>query len=201
MSFRAAKISFDGSHYIATPKEHFPQGRKRRRAARPQTLQETERKEQFEAAYKESQKLPHKERKAYMRKALEETIPDREQRRNTSSAITSESRPTPSAGKCDYPKKSTYRETGIFSVRSPIRMKSIQKRVLRNRFAIPLNTSLTAKAGSISAYGNAAEIRITVPKTGACRRRVRIHTFSNDTAETIFSRSARRRKCGIRLDT
>lgn len=80
MSFRAAKISFDGSHYIATPKEHFPQGCKRRRKARPQTLQEVEQKEQFEAAYKESQKLPRKERKAYMRKALEEVIPDKEQR-------------------------------------------------------------------------------------------------------------------------
>ncbi len=81
MSFRAAKISFDGSHYIATPKEHFPQGRKRRRTTRPQTLQEVEQKEQFEVAYKESQKLPRKERKAYMRKALEETIPDKEQRK------------------------------------------------------------------------------------------------------------------------
>ena len=81
MSFRAAKISFDGSHYIATPKEHFPQGCKRRRATRPQTLQEVEQKEQFEVAYKESQKLPRKERKAYMRKALEETIPDKEQRK------------------------------------------------------------------------------------------------------------------------
>lgn len=81
MSFRAAKISFDGSHYIATPKEPFPQGRKRRRTTRPQTLQEVEQKEQFEAAYKESQKLPRKERKAYMRKALEETIPDKEQRK------------------------------------------------------------------------------------------------------------------------
>ena len=81
MSFRAAKISFDGSHYIATPKEHFPQGRKRRRNARPLSVDESEKKEQFEAAYKESQKLPRKERKAYMRKALEETIPDKEQRK------------------------------------------------------------------------------------------------------------------------
>lgn len=81
MSFKAAKISFDGSHYIATPKEHFPQGRKRRQTTRPQTLREVQQKEQFEAAYKESQKLPRKERKAYMRKALEETIPDKEQRK------------------------------------------------------------------------------------------------------------------------
>ena len=81
MPYKAAKISFDGSHYIATPKENFPQGHKRRRAARPLSVDEVEKKEQFEAAYKESQKLPRKERKAYMRKAMEETIPDKEQRK------------------------------------------------------------------------------------------------------------------------
>ena len=80
MPYRAAKISFDGSHYIATPKENFPQGHKRRRATILPTPKEVEQKEQFEAAYKESQKLPRKERKAYMRKAMEEAIPDKEQR-------------------------------------------------------------------------------------------------------------------------
>ena len=80
MPYKAAKISFDGSHYIATPKENFPQGHKRRRASRPLSIEETETKEQFETAYKESQKLPRKERKAFMRKAMEETIPDKEQR-------------------------------------------------------------------------------------------------------------------------
>lgn len=80
MGFRAAKISFDGSHYIATPKENFPQGKKRRRSSHPTSEQETERKEQFETAYKESQKLPKKERKEYVKKAMKETIPDKEQR-------------------------------------------------------------------------------------------------------------------------
>ena len=80
MPYKAAKISFDGSHYIATPKENFPQGHKRRRASRPLSIEETETKAQFEAAYKESQQLPRKERKAFMRKAMEETIPDKEQR-------------------------------------------------------------------------------------------------------------------------
>ena len=42
MSYRAAKISFDGSHYIATPKENFPHGHKRRRASRPLSIEETE---------------------------------------------------------------------------------------------------------------------------------------------------------------
>lgn len=54
MGFRAAKISFDGSHYIATPKENFPQGKKRRRSSHPTSEQEAERKEQFETAYRES---------------------------------------------------------------------------------------------------------------------------------------------------
>ena len=81
MSYRAAKISFDGSHYIATPKENFPQGHKRRRAARPLSDEETEKKAQFEAAYKESQQLPRKECKAFIRKAMEETILDKEQRK------------------------------------------------------------------------------------------------------------------------
>ena len=81
MPYRAAKISFDGSHYVATPKENFPQGHKRRRLTHPLSEQETEQKEQFEAAYKESQQLPKKERKAYMRKAMEEVIPDKKQRK------------------------------------------------------------------------------------------------------------------------
>lgn len=68
MGFRAAKISFDGSHYIATPKENFPRGKKRRRSSHPASEQETERKDQFETAYKESQKLPKKERKEYIKR-------------------------------------------------------------------------------------------------------------------------------------
>ena len=80
MPYKAAKISFDGSHYIVTPKENFPQGHKRRRAARLLSVEEIEKKEQFEAAYKEGQQLPRKERKEFMRKAMKETISDKEQR-------------------------------------------------------------------------------------------------------------------------
>ena len=58
MGFRAAKISFDGSHYIATPKENFPRGKKRRRSSRPASEQETERKEQFETAYRKVNSCP-----------------------------------------------------------------------------------------------------------------------------------------------
>lgn len=164
MGFRAAKISFDGSHYIATPKENFPQGKKRRQSSHPTSEQETERKDKFETAYKESQQLPRKERKEYVNKAMEEAIPDEEQR----------------------------------------------KKVLESRSGTRSNTLLTAKAGSISAYGNAEAIqtacismvssifhptawsersskqRITAQKTTECRRQARIPTFSNGTAETTF---------------
>lgn len=81
MSYRVAKISFDGSHYIATPKENFPQGHKRRRASVSLTPKEIEQKVQFEAAYRESQQLPCKERKAYMRNAMEDVIRDKKQRK------------------------------------------------------------------------------------------------------------------------
>ena len=81
MSFRAAKISFDGSHYIATPKENFPRRRKVRKTSYHLTNKEIEQKEQFETAYKESQKLPRKERKEYVQKAMEETIPDKKARK------------------------------------------------------------------------------------------------------------------------
>ena len=81
MPYKTAKISFDGSHYIATPKENFPQGHKRQRPSHPLSEQEAEKKEQFEAAYKESQQLPKKERKAYMRKAMKDVIPDKKQRK------------------------------------------------------------------------------------------------------------------------
>ena len=81
MSFRAAKISFDGSHYIATPKENFPRRRKVRKTSYHLSNKEIEQKEQFETAYKESQKLPRKERKEYVQKAMEETIPDKKARK------------------------------------------------------------------------------------------------------------------------
>ena len=63
MPYKAAKISYDGSHYIATPKENFPQGR-RRRKARLLPDAELDKKEQFKTAYTESKKLPRKERKS-----------------------------------------------------------------------------------------------------------------------------------------
>lgn len=128
MPYRAAKISFDGSHYIATPKENFPHGYKRRRTTRPLSVEEIEKKEQFEVAYKESQKLPRKERKAYMRKAMEETIPDKEHGKNMSSGTTNVKRQMPFAVKFVLPRKHIYRN-GVSFALLPTRISCIRKRV------------------------------------------------------------------------
>lgn len=104
MSFRAAKVSFDGSHYIATPKEHFPQGR-RRRHTRPLPVEEVEKKEQFEAAYAVSKALPKRERKAYIRKAMEEVIPDKQQRKEFIARHTERKKTNAIRRKCRLSKK------------------------------------------------------------------------------------------------
>ena len=129
MSFRAAKISFDGSHYIATPKENFPQGHKRRRATRPLTDKETETKAQFEAAYKESQQLPRKERKAFMRKAMEETIPDKEQRKEYVERNNERKKTNAIRRKVRLSKKVNLQRDWDFFARLPTRMRNTRKRV------------------------------------------------------------------------
>ena len=60
MPYRAAKISFDGSHYIATPKENFPQGHKRRRSARPLFVEEIEKKSSLKPLTRKAKSCPAK---------------------------------------------------------------------------------------------------------------------------------------------
>ena len=218
MSYRAAKISFDGSHYIATPKENFPQGRKRRRVSLPPTPREVERKERFEAAYKESQKLPRKERKAYMRKAMEETIPDKEQRkeyveRNNERKTTNKIRRKVRLSK----KVNLQREWNFFctfTFSDKLHTEESFRKSLRNTFK-----HLVARKGwkHVGVWERAVKQtdcistvfstfrraewserswrpKITVPKTTGCRQHIKILTSLNGTGEMIFNRSARRKK-------
>lgn len=53
------------------PERKLSERKKRRRSARPLSVRETEQKEKFETAYKESPKLPRKERKEYVKKAID----------------------------------------------------------------------------------------------------------------------------------
>ena len=70
MPYKASKIYYDGSHYIAVPKENFP-SRKGRKAARKSSMQSDGVKAKFEAAYAESQVLPKREREQYIAERLQ----------------------------------------------------------------------------------------------------------------------------------
>lgn len=71
MPYQESKIYFDGSHYIAVPKENFP-SRKGRKAVKKTIIQTDTPKERFETAYKESQALPKRERKKYIAEKLQD---------------------------------------------------------------------------------------------------------------------------------
>ena len=71
MPYRASKIYYDGSHYIAVPKENFP-SRKGGKTARKSNSQTDSVKAKFETAYAESQALPKRERKQYIAKRLQD---------------------------------------------------------------------------------------------------------------------------------
>ena len=86
MNLKSAKVYHDGSHFIAIPGDAFPHRRKKStrqdlrlkkdELPRPDSPSETP-KERFETAYKESQSLPKKERKAHIKTALENEFADK----------------------------------------------------------------------------------------------------------------------------
>ena len=73
MNYANMKIYFDGGHYVGIPQGAFPSGKGCKRCAvKPMKQQSTadvtppeSPKERFETAYKESQSLPKRERKAF----------------------------------------------------------------------------------------------------------------------------------------
>ena len=136
MSYKAAKISFDGSHYIATPKENFPRGHKRRRSSRPMSDKETEQKEQFETAYKESQKLPRKEQKEFVQKAMEETIPDKEQLKDYVNRNSERKKINAICRKVRLSKRRICR-IGVSFARLPTQTLSIRKKASESRSGTP----------------------------------------------------------------
>ena len=85
MNLQKAKIYHDGSHFIAIPQGAYPSGKGcKRRVVKPmQQLSLTNEsppetpKERFEKAYKESQSLPKRERKAHIKDALESDFTDK----------------------------------------------------------------------------------------------------------------------------
>ncbi|MDE6585953.1 MAG: hypothetical protein K2K80_04670 [Clostridia bacterium] len=84
MPYREAKVYFDGSHYIAIPPENFPSSTRKRKKPKPPKPKQNENtppthKDKFETAYKESQQLPKRERKRYIKEKLKDEFKNAEQ--------------------------------------------------------------------------------------------------------------------------
>ncbi len=85
MPYKDTKIYFDGSHYIAIPPENFPSEQRTRKKHKPPnpkqngTLPTTTPKDKFETAYAESQALPKRERKKYIKEKLQGVFQTAEQ--------------------------------------------------------------------------------------------------------------------------
>lgn len=84
MPYKDTKIYFDGSHYIAIPPENFLSGQRKRK--KPKLLKPKQDgnspptpKEKFETAYAESQALPKRERKKYIKEKLQREFKTTEQ--------------------------------------------------------------------------------------------------------------------------
>ena len=85
MNYANMKIYYDGGHYVGIPQGAFPSGKGcKRRAVKPMREQSTAEvmppetpKERFETAYKESQSLPKRERKAHIKSAMQDDFADK----------------------------------------------------------------------------------------------------------------------------
>ena len=193
-----------GSHYIATPKENFPQGKKRRRSSHPTSEQEAERKYQFETAYKESQKLPKKERKEYIKKAMEQAISDEEQRQEFVERNSERKKINAIRRKVRLSKKAnlqTWNFFCTFTYDSEKHTEESFRKSLRNTLKHLVNRKGWKHIGVWERGGETNRLhfhgifyippdgmvgKIIETKDYSTRRQARIHTFSNGTAETTF---------------
>lgn len=84
MPYRETKVYFDGGHYIAIPSENFPSNTRKRKKLKPPKPKQNENtpptpKDKFETAYAESQSLPKRERKRYIKEKLKDEFQTAEQ--------------------------------------------------------------------------------------------------------------------------
>lgn len=78
MPYQKTKVYNDGSHYIAIPPDNFPH-RKRRYKPKPKKEEKPDSpKAKFETAYTESQSLPKRERKKYIKEKMQDAFPTEE---------------------------------------------------------------------------------------------------------------------------
>lgn len=78
-----SKVYYDGSHYIAIPQGGYPNGKGYKKTHKPPpTPEQTDRKERFETAYKDSRKLPRKQRNKFLDEQLKDAIPNDTERKD-----------------------------------------------------------------------------------------------------------------------
>ena len=87
MNYANMKIYYDGGHYVGIPQGAFPSGKDCKRRVVKTTEQQSPTndsppetpKERFEKAYKESQSLPKRERKAHIKESLAADFPNKDE--------------------------------------------------------------------------------------------------------------------------
>lgn len=78
MPYQKAKVYNDGSHFIAMPPENFPRPKRRYKPKPKREESPDSPKAKFETAYTESQSLPKRERKKYIKEKLQDVFPNEE---------------------------------------------------------------------------------------------------------------------------
>lgn len=78
MPYQKAKVYNDGSHFIAMPPENFPRPKRRYKPKPKREESPDSPKAKFETAYSESQSLPKRERKKYIKEKLQDAFPNEE---------------------------------------------------------------------------------------------------------------------------
>lgn len=79
MPIKQAKVYSDGNHYIAIPPDNFPRYKKRRKPKPKKEEKHDTPKEKFETAYTESQSLPRRERKKYIKEQMNDCFLTKEE--------------------------------------------------------------------------------------------------------------------------
>ncbi len=79
MPIKQAKVYNDGSHYIAIPPKNFPRYRKRRKPKAKKEEKHDTPKEKFETAYADSQSLPRRQRKKYIKEQMKDAFSTEEE--------------------------------------------------------------------------------------------------------------------------
>ena len=165
MNLQKAKIYHDGSHFIAIPKGAFPSGKGCKRRVTKSTEQQppTDKsppetpKERFEKAYKESQSLPKRERKAHIKESLAADFPNKNEL-NAFVAKHTERMKTNAIKRRSRLMRKLNLQTWDYFVTFTYSDELLDEETFRKKLTNIQNTLSQGKVGSMSAYGSEVAI-------------------------------------------